>query len=165
MLLIQIVMLITVLIILGIIFFDEHIQKRSFQDKGRLENFWLNEERRQHPRLNINLDVVYKIPTKSENPNNSKSSDISQSGIQLLLKEKFEKDTVLLLEFELPGNPRKRIFARGQVMWTKENQAYEEDKVRTFNTGIKFIQLSQADESILAGYVNKCLTMERDEGK
>lgn len=160
MLLIQIVMLITVLIILGIIFFDEHIQKRSSQDKGRLEDFWLNEERRQHPRLNINLDVIYKIPSKSENSNKSKSNDISQSGIQLLLKEKFEKDTVLLLEFELPDNPRKRLFAKGQVMWTKENQVYQGDGgIRTFNTGIKFIQLSPTDESALADYVNRCLSL------
>ncbi|MBM3254331.1 MAG: PilZ domain-containing protein [Candidatus Omnitrophica bacterium] len=158
MLVIQIVMLVTVLVILSLIVFDEHIQKRSSQDKGRLENFWFKEERRQSPRLNINLDVVYKIPNKIDQSDNSKSNNISKSGIQLLLKEKFEKDTILSLEFEIPDNSKKKIFATGQVVWMKENQPLREDGIRTFNAGIRFIQIDEEDEKILADFVSKNIT-------
>lgn len=163
MLLIQLIMLVTVLIILIMVIIDEHIQKRLMQDKGVLESLWFEEERRQSPRLNINLDVVYKMPNKADNlnrPGNSSSKNISKSGIQLLLKEKFEKDTILLLEFELPGILKKKLLAEGRVVWARENQPSDkENGVRTFDTGIRFIQIDESARKALSNYVNKHLSV------
>jgi c-di-GMP-binding flagellar brake protein YcgR len=155
-------MLVTVLIILAMVIIDEHIQKRLMQDKGVLESLWFEEERRQSPRLNINLDVVYKMPNKADNLNrsgNSSSKNISKSGVQLLLKEKFEKDTILLLEFELPGILKKKLLAEGQVVWTRENQLDKENGIRTFDTGIRFIQIDESAQKALSNYVNKHLSV------
>ncbi len=162
MLLIQLIMLATVLIILAMVIIDERIQKRLMQDKGILENLWFDEERRQSPRLSINLDVVYKMPNKADNlnrPGNSSSKNISKSGIQLLLKEKFEKDTILLLEFELPGILKKKLLAEGQVVWTRENPPERENGIRTFDTGIRFIQIDEPAQRALSNYVNKHLSV------
>ena len=87
MFLIQIILLLVATIILIMIVFEEHIQKRLSQDKGVLENLWFEEERRQSPRIDRKLDIVYNVPNQQGALKNCPSTDISKTGIQILLKE------------------------------------------------------------------------------
>ncbi len=157
MFLIQIILLLVATIILIMIVFEEHIQKRLSQDKGVLENLWFEEERRQSPRIDRKLDIVYNVPNQQGALKNCPSTDISKTGIQILLKEKLQKDIILSLEFEIPGLSKKKVSAKGQVVWSRENEKLKRDGIRRFDTGIKFLQITETDEKNLEEFVNGSL--------
>ncbi|MFH0838947.1 MAG: PilZ domain-containing protein [Candidatus Omnitrophota bacterium] len=156
MFLIQMVMLVTVVVILCVIIFDEYENKRLSKNKAVLEDFWFGEEKRNAPRFKVKLDIMYTIPENPGYRNTCPSNDISTSGIQLTLREKLEKDTIIALELDLPHeDSKKKITAKGQVVWTKESPYPNEEGLRIFNAGIKFIQINETDEKFLADYLQR----------
>ncbi|MFH0888133.1 MAG: PilZ domain-containing protein [Planctomycetota bacterium] len=66
--------------------------------------------------------------------------DISQSGMQFITKEKFNKQTPLLLDITAPTLNREIIHIKGRVVWIKASPA-----LHIYGVGVEFINMKEAD--------------------
>jgi CheY-like chemotaxis protein len=104
------------------------------------------QERRAYVRLNMTLEVDYKIKDKQEQFAPSLSQDIAPGGIRIITRENLPVGTVLDLVIKSSGD--KRVCdAQGKVVWSKKS----EDKPGYYLTGIKFanVDLSKLAQIII----------------
>jgi len=113
---------------------DEKLAHRRNMALVKLKGFWDGDERRSTDRLNISLEVHYKINGRQVC---SKSTDISEKGIRLLLDERFEAGTPLTMVIKIPDRNH-MVKTTGSVVWATETEKPEDPTRRLFNTGIKF---------------------------
>lgn len=66
--------------------------------------------------------------------------DISQSGIQFIAQEKFNKQTSLLLDITAPALNQETIHIKGRVVWIKASPA-----LHIYGVGVEFINMKEAD--------------------
>ena len=60
------------------------------------------EERRRHPRADLNFVISYRIREEHDNFDLTQSRDVSQGGMLLTTNRKFEKGTHLVMTIRFP---------------------------------------------------------------
>ncbi len=109
-------------------------------------------ERRNHPRLNSLIDVVYKMPDKSGPGVISLAKDVSASGMKLLTQKNLKLDTLLDIKIDLPKQEG-LVSALGKVVWYK----------RRGGIGIKFLMIRPKDEDRHMEFIDKNLKEQKDK--
>ncbi len=146
-----------VMILISILM-DERKRRERDTHLVKLKGYWDGGNRRSSDRLNVALEVKYSVNGKTFG---TKSMDISTKGIRLLLDEKFEKGTCLLLEIHLP-NQEHIVKTNGEIVWINESAEDEATSPkRLFNTGIKFFDFHPCEEKRLFEFVSDLKTGER----
>lgn len=110
------------------------------------------EERRSYVRLDISVDVKYKIIPKNEPVMSGTTSDISAGGFRFFSKDKLEPGTKLNLEIVLPDQ-EKPVMAKGEVVWAEEFSILSENVTPVFETGVKFMGIAEKDRSNIGQYI------------
>lgn len=97
-------------------------------------------DRRAYVRLEIALEVDYKLKEKEGPFIRGFSEDISPLGIELLIQEELACGAILNMVLRAPGYA-KTCAAAGEVIWCKEI----EDKSGYYDAGIKFSEINLAE--------------------
>ena len=155
--LVELLIILVLLMTIVTLVFDEINHRKRAKHLVKIKEYWNGSERRRVERYNATLDVSYSINHKLKN---SKTKDISTHGLGLILEEKLERKTPLLIEIKIDG-VKDPIKAKAHVMWSKE--AIEDEKYspkRLFLTGIKFSRFSDSpQEKKLFDYIR---TLEKE---
>jgi len=101
-------------------------------------------ERRAYARLNINLEVDYRVKQEQGLFTRSSSKDVAPGGIRLIVAQGIAAGTVLELVMRVQGN-NEACKATGEVAWLKGS----EDKTGCYEVGIKFIEIDYAELAML----------------
>jgi c-di-GMP-binding flagellar brake protein YcgR len=162
MIIIQIGVIVFLLLILAIIYQDEHRKRRLARKSTKLRKFWSQKDknRRKYHRVDAEIDVLYEILSDNRTFLNGASltRNLSLGGVNLALSEKLFPGTILKLQLNLPQSAQsttRSIFVQGKVVWTKEiyERFTKKNRKRYFATGIQFLQLSLEDEALLRGFI------------
>jgi len=138
-------------LILVAIIFDDRKNRNHAMRLIKLKGYWDGGERRSTERLNISLPIRYGA---GGNITVSKSADLSERGVRLLLEERLEIGAPLTLEIQLP-NVSRPVKATGEVAWVQE--ALEDKKApakRLFNTGIRLRKFHNSDGEKLFEFIH-----------
>ena len=100
----------------------------------------MQKERRKFIRLDITIDIKYKI-LKIGKKGEAVSKNISGEGIRLSVDEEIPPASILLLEMKIPIYPES-IIAKGIVVWSKKTEI-----------GVKFIKINPIDKTRIFKYV------------
>ena len=90
---------------------------------------------------------------------NSHTEDLSAGGMMVIIEEGFPLATVVGLELFL-WHEAGPIKCKGEIVWVNEITP-KETKPRLFNTGIKFIEISDSDKEEIAKFVNNIISTWR----
>lgn len=115
-------------------------------------------ERRKYVRLNGSLAIRYKILKNDDVSSEIESFDsqalstnISEGGIRITMKEKLSPSDKILLQVTLPDKSMS-VKLIGEVVWQQE----EKDDItgdNKFDTGIKYIKIEARDIAKLTYYI------------
>ncbi|MDI6732687.1 MAG: PilZ domain-containing protein [Planctomycetota bacterium] len=83
--------------------------------------------------------------------------DISQGGLQFISKEKFRKDTKLLLNISAPLFSKDRISVRARVARIKEAPG-----LKVYGIGVQFIE-QESEQTKLKSLIDICHSKNRSE--
>ena len=89
------------------------------------------EIKREHPRDEIIIEVIYKVLSPLKNVGLTRN--ISHGGLCLLLGDELHPGTVLELKYRLPHEESRQIVNTVKVVWQKKTE-------RGFLTGVKLDQ-------------------------
>lgn len=107
------------------------------------------QERRNHPRVNANFVVSYRIQKAPDNYDLSQTKNVSQGGLLVTTNRKFEKGIFLAITIRFPFIMQ-RIEVTGQVVESKEvvrNLIYE--------TRVRFLDLDTEFFRKLGEFIDK----------
>lgn len=108
-------------------------------------------DRRAYTRLEVTLDVSYKVKQKPQKSFiRSLSKDIAPGGIGLYVPEELMPGTILELVMKVPGYAE-ICEATGEVVWSKKGEA----KPGYYMTGIKFLNVDLAKLTKLIAHCRK----------
>ncbi|MBD3246406.1 MAG: hypothetical protein GF333_05285 [Candidatus Omnitrophica bacterium] len=98
-------------------------------------------ERREHPRMNVNFIVSYRVKEVPEDYDLSQSKNVSQGGMLLTTNRKFERDTQLSMTIRFPFTLQK-IELTGVVVDSKEivRDLIYETRIQFLGTKEEFFQ-------------------------
>lgn len=133
------------------------------------ENWDHGEERRKHVRLKKNIPVRIAYRYVSGNSEESKTEDafilnISASGVCLEisgLDEKWKEDllyarAIIALEINLPEVEEPiRILAKAVWITNADGQMYEDQEIKKFLMGARFIEITSQQEDLVTQYIIK----------
>ena len=145
-------MLIILLCILLLLRIEERRVRKSITH-GLANKFWILRERRRFVRFDKEIKIRYNLKDKSLDSQNSKTTNISKSGLCMVTYEKLEEKKYLDLELEVPDFPAP-IKVTGEVAWTKDLKTTDADGKRLFYVGIRFYKITPDTEAILLSYLN-----------
>ena len=100
-------------------------------------------ERREFPRINIRCKA-HIIFGERVLVFDSHTLNLSNAGMRVALEEKLHVTTPVALELFL-ADGAKPLQCKGEVVWVKERAAAGQ-KAPLFDTGIKFVEISSADQ-------------------
>jgi len=152
-LIVEILFIVLLSMILFMLYRNERLSAKRTISHARLEEYWGGRERRECVRFRQDLDVNYKFEKKAHLNNKGKTVDISQSGVKLLLEEKFAKGAILDLDIAVPGS-RKSIEIEGEVVWSEEVAEQDASGKRLFHTGVRFLAIREPSGAQLANYIH-----------
>lgn len=112
-------------------------------------------EKRRFPRTNF----ICKISTVFAERLlifNTHTENIGEMGVRVILKDKLRVSTQLDLEIYLP-NKEKPIRCKGEIAWAEELKPAEKEP-RLFDTGIKFLEISNSDKEDLKKLVDTLIS-------
>jgi c-di-GMP-binding flagellar brake protein YcgR len=115
------------------------------------------EEKRQFPRLSIDVEVEY-APLHQEEAEvfTTATKNLSTGGICIIAFEELQRGSLLNLKFTFPPGAYNFIITSGRVAWVKE--LYSSTKNTTekiYEVGIEFVNLSDAVKEKLEKYICK----------
>ncbi|MGD9347777.1 MAG: PilZ domain-containing protein [Candidatus Aminicenantes bacterium] len=98
--------------------------------KDDSKNNSAGEEKRRHPRLEVSKKMRYRelVPSEEE----GLIQDISEGGLCLVLKKRFDPGTILEIKYEVPANAPKPEDSIVKVIWQKRTD-------KGYLTGVRFI--------------------------
>lgn len=140
------------LVILLLLLVEEKRFSKSITH-GLASKFWLLRERRRFVRFDEDIKIRYNLAKKPSPPLNSKTLNISRTGLSIVTYERLDKKTNIDMELEVPGFSRP-VRAMGQVMWTKELPNMDEKGRRLFYAGVRFYNINPEHEAILLTHLN-----------
>ncbi|MBN1871861.1 MAG: PilZ domain-containing protein [Candidatus Omnitrophica bacterium] len=154
----EIMFILILTLVLVMLVREESRIKKSKIPRARIKEYWSGEERRQATRINTTFLVKYTFSKKQTVTLDGHTKDVSTSGMRLLIHEKLNQGTVLLLEFDLPGITS-IVKAEGKVVWSSGDFEDRDDEgKRIFQAGIQFTHISENDRNRLSDYVTKAKT-------
>ena len=110
-------------------------------------------ERRQFPRIKVELIVRYKILSIPEQEFDAKTKDIGGGGVCLITREQIEPGTILLVDIKFPRSNRP-ILATGRVIWHRESSLGPSPAGHVrFDNGIEFLKISDSDRQRIIDHV------------
>ncbi len=109
----------------------------------------MGKERREFERIDSLISIKY-AAKKQEISGNSLTKDVSAGGVGLPVNGKITTGEDLDLMITLPQDPQKPITVTARVAWSKRN--FEHWKSR-YSSGLRFINISEADKDKLLNYV------------
>ncbi|MBN1587758.1 MAG: PilZ domain-containing protein [Candidatus Omnitrophica bacterium] len=121
---------------------EEAREARRTENWGRVSHMWTGPERRRALRVGTDLYITYhKLPLEEQVVEQALSEDISTYGAGLILPEKFEVLTDLVLTIHLPpdGNP---LAVKGRVRWRKTAGRTATGQ-RLFYVGVDFLDVDE----------------------
>ncbi|MBN1699368.1 MAG: PilZ domain-containing protein [Spirochaetales bacterium] len=95
-------------------------------------------DRRNNPRIEIDLYVDYSVPIRTGVKN------YNSEGLCIITHEQFRKDNIILLIFTV--NDNKKLCVYGKVIWSKRLSG------DIYETGIKFWEMNKHDLNTLLEY-------------
>jgi Tfp pilus assembly protein PilZ len=115
-------------------------------DRQRIQKYVFSKlkddaDRRNNPRIEIDLYVNYSVPIKTGVKN------YNTEGLCLITQQRFTKGNIILLIFTLHDN--KKLCVYGKVIWSKTK------KEGLFETGIRFWEMNKQDLHILLEYFHQ----------
>jgi c-di-GMP-binding flagellar brake protein YcgR len=115
-------------------------------------------ENRRFRRITIPCKVTLSADG-ADRPVHCHTENIGAGGVMIISGQKLELDTQVELELSLwhSDNPLK---CKGRVAWVNEIVP-KEVSPRLFNTGIEFVDISDADRNAVGEFVNFISTMDR----
>jgi c-di-GMP-binding flagellar brake protein YcgR len=126
--------------------------RKSGLSKATVEECWDGKERRKHARFPKVIDIVYSVKKKIRPGNNIKTVDISEGGAKLVLDKKFDKGTLIVMQFEIPGLD-KALDVEGRIVWSEEMVSQDEDGKRLFSAGIEFVSIEGSCGALLIKHI------------
>ncbi len=99
-------------------------------------------ERRAYVRLDMGLNIEYKVKDTQKINTRYKSKNISPGGVRFLFQEELLPGTIVDLTIKAPGASN-TCKAAAEVVWNKEVV----DKPGYFDTGLKFIEINVSELS------------------
>jgi len=114
-----------------------------------------NIEKRTDRRLNIACKIKFIINDK-QSVFSAHTENISAGGMMVIIGEEIALSTIVDLELFL-WNKDKPLKCRGQIAWANEITP-KETKPRLFNTGIKFLEMSDTDKAQISEFVNNIIS-------
>lgn len=103
-------------------------------------------ERRQFIRLDIALDVEYRVLESLKDLQATRTEDISEGGIRVMLPEKIKPNTYLEITINIPNEPPP-VLVVGKVIWLKSDALGG-----VHMTGIELVHITQEDRERLYKY-------------
>lgn len=132
---------------------------------AELDRYWNRlKEKRRYTRFKENLPAVCRVIEKDAGLYHIFSKDISGEGVCLKIPEILPEGSLLELDISLPGsNP---LSFKGEVVWVKETSVNTGRSARTFDTGIKFLEIDPGDREVLFDFLAVGLKYKKiKEGK
>jgi Tfp pilus assembly protein PilZ len=108
-------------------------------------------EKRADRRINVSCKLTF-ILNEKQLVINGHTENISAGGVMVIIGEEIAPSTVVDLELFL-WDKNKPLQCKGQIAWVNEITP-KETKPRLFNTGIKFLDISDSDRSEVRDFVN-----------
>jgi c-di-GMP-binding flagellar brake protein YcgR len=113
----------------------------------------MSANRRIFPRIACNVNVDYRLSKESTCPAvQSRSKDLSCSGIRLIGLEKFNIGDCLTLHLELPDTGAV-IEALGKIVWIDEFQVGSMTQQNAFDMGIEFIGIDERARATISRFL------------
>jgi len=106
-------------------------------------------ELRKYIRVNKNIHVTYSIVNQILK-SSARSQDVSEGGICIPSKLRFDKGIVLALDISLPGEG-KPIKAQGEVVWLREVNNFR----FPFMLGVKFVSIDSSDLDKIRDFIQR----------
>ena len=134
------------------VYTDEESAINSFYDE-EVERLNL---RRRFKRLDIHLNVKYKIVSDQKRPKlfDGRVLNISAAGIYIYSPYTFPINTILDLEFSLPDAPL-NLEANGRVIWLADKEIQPHSSP---GMGVSFIHLTPEREKAIIDFIDKNIT-------
>ncbi|MFH1784515.1 MAG: PilZ domain-containing protein [bacterium] len=111
------------------------------------------EERRKFVRLQKPVEVKYKFASESSKDEETKTRDISEGGVRIMMNTKILPGNIIDLEIILPDTAEP-IKALGETVWEEE---FLEGRNLAYEIGVKFIKISPKDREKISKHVYKFL--------
>ncbi len=125
--------------ILLIILREEKLVAQGKVPLGRLRRFWVRNDRRRAPRYRTNGLVRYRRVNAEDLNGSARASDISETGVGLVVQHYLAVGSYLQLEFIVPPRPNPLLVA-GKVAWIRpvhpKKRSSPEEKF--FFVGVQF---------------------------
>ncbi|MEW6074992.1 MAG: PilZ domain-containing protein [Candidatus Omnitrophota bacterium] len=118
------------------------------------ENSYAGVERRRYPRLRAAV-IEYSFAEKDSPQQSAFTRDVGAGGISIIVNEKIETGTILLLKIYLPSY-NDPILTQGRVVW-RNPSAFQLPHADRFDLGIEFTEISEEDQQKISEYVLKPL--------
>lgn len=109
-------------------------------------------EKRRHPRLDVDFTIEYSV----ESTFSDRLVNVSVGGALVQTDRPLWADTVLNLNFDLPGGGG-TVRARAKVMWVVEASVDDKGDVTSGSMGLMFLKIEDADRARLDAYINRQL--------
>ncbi len=109
----------------------------------------MSQDKRKHPRLDLDCPVKYKVPEQLE-ISIASLKNISGGGLAFMSEKHVEAGSTIEMEFALPGDSEPCV-ARGEVRWS---ETMEESEGRfTHRVGVEFIEISEKRRQAITGFI------------
>lgn len=109
-------------------------------------------EKRKHPRINVSIPLQYKeLRGNSYLSKGTLTKNISESGIKFISDSFISLAHRLIVEINLPSNP-KPVKAISRVVWIKKL-----DAGNNYEVGNQFLAMTREDEAIISDYAKKAV--------
>lgn len=105
------------------------------------------EDRRKFFRFDTPLAVKY-TSEKNKAEGRSRTCNISREGTSFAAENKLDKNDMLKMQFDIPGDAFP-VFAQGTVVWTSKGRGADK---KNFDTGIKLTAITRADRGRILEY-------------
>jgi len=109
------------------------------------------QERRRYVRIDLCIEVSYKLLSQNKQVCKSDTKNVSAGGMCFLASDKLNAGTILELTFRLPDKDKEKIDCKAKVIWQlKQDNGYL--------TGIEFIDLDLNKQMLIKTFVSKFIS-------
>ena len=111
----------------------------------------MGRERRAFERIDSLVNIKYQGRSYKAQ-GNSLSRDVSKEGVGMPVNSRIPPGTTLDLNIILEKNKREEIIASAKVVWSRRNEEHWKPR---YSAGLKFLEISSADQDRLVRYAGE----------
>lgn len=123
------------------------------------EREYSGSERREFPRLKVNINVDYTVVATDSPRHRYLSRNISGGGICVTVDEPLEIGVYLYLVMLLPDN-KTPISSLGRVAWREKISPLDSGQKMSYDVGVEFIDIEKSEQERITRYVETGLRKE-----